>query len=119
MVSKSILVVLGLTLILSHSTGIKISSDGGYTDIVIKIKDEVPEDRCPQILQNLKVSSFHYRLGIVKRITIENLMYTFVTLIHFPSWTFFWLVFVFLAKQVRVSACAKGHLLALGPRNPD
>ena len=61
MVSKSILVVLGLTLILSHSTGIKISSDGGYTDIVIKIKDEVPEDRCPQILQNLKVSSFHYR----------------------------------------------------------
>ena len=60
MVSKSILVVLGLTLILSHSTGIKISSDGGYTDIVIKIKDEVPEDRCPQILQNLKVSSFHY-----------------------------------------------------------
>ena len=64
MVSKSILVVLGLTLILSHSTtGIKISSDGGYTDIVIKIKDEVPEDRCPQILQNLKVSSFHYRWG--------------------------------------------------------
>ena len=34
---------------------IKISSDGGYTDIVIKIKDQVPEDKCPQILQNLKV----------------------------------------------------------------
>ena len=36
--------------------GIKISSDGGYTDIVIKIKDQVPEDKCPQILQNLKVN---------------------------------------------------------------
>ena len=37
---------------------IKISSDGGYTDIVIKIKDQVPEDKCPQILQNLKVGNF-------------------------------------------------------------
>ncbi len=56
-VSKSILVVLGMTLMLSHSMeGIKISSDGGYTDIVIKIKDQVPEDKCPQILQNLKVN---------------------------------------------------------------
>ena len=34
---------------------IKIESDGGYTDIVIKIRDEVPEDKCPKILQNLKV----------------------------------------------------------------
>lgn len=34
---------------------IKITSDGGYTDIVIRIKDEVPEDHCPQILENLKV----------------------------------------------------------------
>lgn len=34
---------------------IKITSDGGYTDIVIRIKDEVPEDNCPQILENLKV----------------------------------------------------------------
>ncbi len=33
---------------------IKISSDGGYTDIVIQIDDQVPEDHCPEILQNLK-----------------------------------------------------------------
>ena len=53
LVSKSILVV--AFILVSHSMAIKISSDGGYTDIVIKIKDQVPEDKCPQILQNLKV----------------------------------------------------------------
>ena len=30
--------------------------DGGYTGIVIKINKDVPEDLCPQILSNLKVS---------------------------------------------------------------
>ena len=40
----------------SVSQTIKIGSDGGYTDIVIQINDEVPEDHCPEILQNLKVS---------------------------------------------------------------
>ena len=43
----------------SMSQTIKIGSDGGYTDIVIQINDEVPEDHCPEILQNLKVSFFH------------------------------------------------------------
>ena len=56
LVSKSILVV--ALILVSHSMAIKISSDGGYTDIVIKIKDQVPEDKCPQILQNLKVGNF-------------------------------------------------------------
>ena len=42
----------------SVSQTIKIGSDGGYTDIVIQINDEVPEDHCPEILQNLKVSFF-------------------------------------------------------------
>ena len=40
------------------SQAIKISSDGGYTDIVIQINDQVPEDHCPEILQNLKVRFF-------------------------------------------------------------
>ena len=42
----------------SVSQTIKIGSDGGYTDIVIQINDEVPEDHCPEILQNLKVTFF-------------------------------------------------------------
>ena len=53
MLSKAIFVLFWT--LFSVSLAIKISSDGGYTDIVIKIKDQVPEDKCPQILQNLKV----------------------------------------------------------------
>ena len=36
---------------------IRMDSDGGYTGIVIKIKDDgsVPEDECPKILANLQV----------------------------------------------------------------
>ena len=40
-----------------HVSGVKITSEGGYTDLVIKIRDEVPEDDCPEILGNLKVSA--------------------------------------------------------------
>ena len=70
---------------------------------------------------------FHYlTFWFGKRIKIENWC-RFASLlnsrsIHFPSSSllvfsdFLWVVFVFLAKQVRVSACAKGHLVALGPR---
>ena len=38
-------------------SGVKINPEGGYTDLVIKIQDEVPEDHCPEILGNLKVSA--------------------------------------------------------------
>ena len=36
---------------------ISISPDGGYNDIVIKIKKSVPEERCQQILVGIKVRS--------------------------------------------------------------
>ena len=52
MIVSKIIVV---SILISFSSAIKISTDGGYTDLVIKIKDEVPEEKCPQILQNLKV----------------------------------------------------------------
>ena len=34
---------------------ISISPDGGYNDIVIKIKESVPEESCQQILVGIKV----------------------------------------------------------------
>ena len=34
---------------------IHIDSDGGYSGIVIKIDKDVPVEKCPEILQNLKV----------------------------------------------------------------
>ena len=39
----------------SAASGVKITPLGGYTDLVIKIQDDVPEDHCPAILENLKV----------------------------------------------------------------
>lgn len=39
-----------------QSSQIRIEADGGYTGIVIKISKDVPEEQCPQILANLKVS---------------------------------------------------------------
>ena len=47
----SLLVTLSLS-----SSQIQMDPDGGYTGIVIKINKDVPEDLCPQILSNLKVS---------------------------------------------------------------
>ena len=43
-----------------HVSGVKVTSEGGYTDLVIKIRDEVPEDHCPEILGNLKVSANNF-----------------------------------------------------------
>ena len=39
----------------ARGTRISISPDGGYNDIVIKIKHSVPEENCRQILFGLKV----------------------------------------------------------------
>ena len=39
----------------ARGTRISISPDGGYNDIVIKIKQSVPEEHCLQILDGLKV----------------------------------------------------------------
>ena len=48
---------------ISHRLGaaMKIDSDGGYTDVVIRIASDgsVPEETCPVILKNLKVSLTH------------------------------------------------------------
>ena len=43
-----------------HVSGVKITSEGGYTDLVIKIRNEVPEDHCPEILGNLKVNAHNF-----------------------------------------------------------
>ena len=39
----------------SRGSSISISPDGGYNDIVIKIKKSVPEDSCKEILDGIKV----------------------------------------------------------------
>ena len=41
----------------ARGTRISISPDGGYNDIVIKIKKNVPEESCRQILGGIKVSN--------------------------------------------------------------
>ena len=51
----SIIISILCPILLTFCQAIKIHSDGGYSGIVIKINDEVPEDNCPEILQNLKV----------------------------------------------------------------
>ena len=45
----------GLILGLTTASQISIDPDGGYKGIVIQIQKNVPEEKCPQILSNLKV----------------------------------------------------------------
>ena len=52
----SLFLLVAVILDLSASSQIHMDPDGGYTGIVIKINKDVPEDLCPQILSNLKVS---------------------------------------------------------------
>ena len=52
---------LALSVSSAHSTSSKIAvdeQDGGYSGIVIKIADDgsVPEDKCQEILDNIRVS---------------------------------------------------------------
>ena len=47
----------------NEASKIKISSDGGYGDIVIKIEETVSEDDCPQILSEIEVRK--YNIGAV------------------------------------------------------
>ena len=51
-----LLVVFFIVLSCARGTRISISPDGGYNDIVIKIKKSVPEESCRQILGGIKVS---------------------------------------------------------------
>ena len=55
--------VLGILILystmMSLGTTMKIDPDGGYTDLVVRISSDgsVPENNCPKILYNLKVSA--------------------------------------------------------------
>jgi hypothetical protein len=53
------LVLLLLSLLWTSSDlvvrAIQVEPDGGYTGIVIKINEDVPEESCSDILQNLQV----------------------------------------------------------------
>ena len=40
---------------------LEISPQGGYTGLVVTIKDDVPEDKCKVLIQNLKVSKAQVR----------------------------------------------------------
>ena len=57
-VTLSLLAVL-TTVAVAHSTSskIEVDGDGGYSGIVIKIADDgsVPEDKCQEILDNVRV----------------------------------------------------------------
>ncbi len=44
---------------------VKVDSDGGYSGIVFKIGDQVPEEKCQTILQNIKVRHLQIRLLII------------------------------------------------------
>ena len=44
----------------ARGSRISISPDGGYNDIVIKIKKSVPEDSCREILDGIKVRFSNY-----------------------------------------------------------
>ena len=44
----------------TQQSQIRIDPDGGYTGIVIKINKDVPQDLCPKILSNIKVSKKYF-----------------------------------------------------------
>ena len=58
--SCSLLTVFGAS---TEPSGIQVDpDDGGYTGIVFEIKDEVPEESCAEILQNLQVGPLFPKL---------------------------------------------------------
>ena len=42
-------------LVISEASKIRITADGGYEDIVIKIEDDIAEEDCPDILKGIEV----------------------------------------------------------------
>ena len=36
--------------------GLKLNEDGEYSQITVKIDDDVPDDNCEELIENLKVS---------------------------------------------------------------
>ena len=57
----------------------KLNEDGEYSQITIKIDDDVPDDNCEELLDNLKVSKdmgrlyclFHY-LFPLRKLTVKS-----------------------------------------------
>ena len=47
--------------ILTHFTGwsLHLNENGEYTNIVIKVEDDIPENSCESLLNNLKVTNKH------------------------------------------------------------
>ena len=55
LISSALLLLAGIA-VLSVSAKITVEPDGGYTGIVFKISDDVPEESCADIIENLQVS---------------------------------------------------------------
>ena len=45
-----------LTILVMSVSCIKLNNDGEYTQITVKIDDDIPDDDCEELLDNLKVS---------------------------------------------------------------
>ena len=58
-IEKNFFLILIFVIVSNEASKIKISSDGGYGDIVIKIEENVSEDDCPQILSEIEVRKFY------------------------------------------------------------
>ena len=59
----------------AYSTSrISVEPDGGYSGIVVKIRDSVSEDQCSNILQNLKVrrKALEIQTNIYQRLPLPN-----------------------------------------------
>ncbi len=54
LISSALLLLAGIA-VLSVSAKITVEPDGGYTGIVFKISDDVPEESCADIIENLQV----------------------------------------------------------------
>ena len=62
-IQKNLFLILIFVIVSNEASKIKISSDGGYGDIVIKIEENVSEDDCPQILSDIEVRKYY--MGVV------------------------------------------------------
>ena len=51
-----LLTVLTILVTMNEVSCIKLNDDGEYTQITVKIDDDIPDDDCEELLDNLKVS---------------------------------------------------------------
>ena len=57
---KILLVIFSLAVFPTGGSHIEISETGGYSNIVIKIRNELDQTECPEILQGIKVIIKHF-----------------------------------------------------------